>query len=432
MSPLQDISYIESSPFTPVEPSVYLNKLAEIFGGLRWQVRRALLLPPDATRAFSGMGEITAQCVRMLRSFCQVDVMPALGTHTRMTADECRRMFGDAVNPDELIWHDWRNDTVRLGDIPGEYVRKVTGGLSSQPIPVEVNRLLTDPSYDMILSLGQVVPHEVAGMANYSKNIFVGCGGAAMIHATHLTSAAWGIEKVLGEADTPTRKLYDWAHEHCLKDMPLVFLMTVNAMSEGANKVFGFYFGQGRELFTAAAELSAQVNIHWLNQPLKRVVTFMDPEEYKTTWVANKAVYRTRMAIATGGELIVLAPGVTHFGEDPEVDGVIRRHGYRGSREIFSRMKTAPDLQANPSAAAHLMQGSSDGRFAITYAVEAIPTDEIEGVGYSAVEYGAAVKKLFPGGLDKGALPGDGFHTDANGEAFYFIAHPAAGLWKAR
>ncbi|MDR1568936.1 MAG: lactate racemase domain-containing protein [Oscillospiraceae bacterium] len=412
--------------------NVVQSALESALRPLAMRVRKALILPPDATRAFSGVGDITARCVRILREFCSVDVMPALGTHMPMTADESLRMFGDAIDPARLISHDWRGDTIPIGEIPGSYVSAVTDGMFDRPIPAEVNRRLFDPSYDLVLSLGQVVPHEVAGMANYSKNIFVGCGGAQMIHQTHLISAAWGIERVLGEANTPTRALYHYAQENLLTGMPLVYIMTVSAPHDGINRTRGLFIGQGRSLFEEASRLSARINIHWIDHPLKRVVAFSDPEEYKTTWVANKAVYRSRMAIAEGGELIILAPGVSRFGEDAANDSLIRKYGYGGTRKTYELMRAESDLAANPSAAAHMMHGSTDGRFRVTYAVSAISRAEIDSVGYASAAYADMLSLLFTHKFNPSALPEEGLYTDAIGEEFYFLPHPGAGLWKAR
>lgn len=130
--------------------------------------------------------------------------------------------------------------------------------------------------------------------------------------------------------------------------------------------------GRDAECLTEAVKLSQEKNIDFVEQGLKKCVVYLDPGEFKSTWLGNKAVYRTRMAMADGGELIVLAPGVTKFGEDPQVDKLIRKYGYRGrlhTLEEFNKPENQ-DLRDNMGAAAHLIHGSSDGRFTITYAVQ--------------------------------------------------------------
>ncbi|MBR6677893.1 MAG: hypothetical protein IKL23_04080 [Oscillospiraceae bacterium] len=156
---------------------------------------------------------------------------------------------------------------------------------------------------------------------------------------------------------------------------------------------------------------------------MKKVVVYLNAEEFKSTWLGNKSVYRTRMAIADGGELIVLAPGVETFGEDKEIDRLIRKYGYCGREKIIQLCETEPELQANMSAAAHLIHGSSDGRFSITYCTEKATKEEIEGVCFGYVPYSEAVKRYDPATLT------DGWHTLPDGEEFFYISNPALGLW---
>ena len=141
---------------------------------------------------------------------------------------------------------------------------------------------------------------------------------------------------------------------------------------------------------------------------------------------SNKAVYRTRMAIADGGELIVLAPGVDHFGEDPAIDRLIRKYGYCGRLKVLEQFRAPEnqDLRDNMGAAAHLIHGSSDGRFSITYAVRPhITREEIEGVHFKWADYDEMAARYDPRRLSYGynILPG--------GEEVYFIPNPALGLW---
>lgn len=389
-------------------------------------LRKVLLIPPDFTRMHSGAGKITAMYYKMLKDRCQVDVMPALGTHEPMTPDEIKEFFLGVVPQEDVIVHDWREDVVKIGQVPGEFVKEASEGLVCEPIDVEVNKHILDPSYDLIISIGQVVPHEVAGMANYSKNIFVGCGGSSMINQSHMLGAFYGMERIMGRDHSPVRKVFDYAQEHFLKGLPLLYVLTVTTQSEGEVFIHGLFTGNDRNLFEEAVELSQQKNIVYVDKPLKKVVVYLDEKEFKSTWLGNKAVYRTRMAIADGGELVVLAPGIGKFGEDEINDRLIRKYGYVGREKVLELCKHNEDLKNNLSAAAHLIHGSSDGRFSITYAPGKLTREETEGVnlGYAPLE--DMLARYNPKRLK------DGFNTLKDGEEIYYISNPALGLWSCR
>ena len=388
-------------------------------------VKKALLIPPDFTRFHSNAGFITNVYYHALTGRgAQVDILPALGTHVPVTEEEAAAMFGD-VPYEKFIPHDWRNDVVRLGAVPASYLEEITGGLWHDPVSVEVNRLVMDESYDLILSIGQVVPHEVIGMANHSKNLFVGVGGSDMINKSHMVGAVYGMERMMGKDHTPVRKVFDYGMEHFLKDRPIVFVLTVTTAPGGNIHTHGLFIGDTRKVLEKAIELSQEKNIDFVETGIKKCVVYLDPGEFKTTWLGNKAVYRTRMAIADGGELIVLAPGVHRFGEDLQVDKLIRKYGYRGrihTLEQFEKPENQ-DLRDNMGAAAHLIHGSSDGRFTITYAVKEISREEIESVGFRAAGYDETVKRYDPAKLQYG------YNTLPDGEEIYFIPNPALGLW---
>ena len=387
--------------------------------------KRVLILPPDYTRFHSGAGAITQYFYRALTERgAEVDVMPALGTHAPVTESQWERMFGD-IPYEKMIVHDWRRDVVRLGTIPGTYLEEITGGLWREPVDVEINRRVMDPGYDLVISPGQVVPHEVVGMSNHAKNLFVGAGGSAMINASHMVGAVYGLERMMGRENTPVRKLFDYGMEHFLRDRPVLFVLTVTTAPEGRIRTHGLFIGEGRQCFREAVRLAQKTNIDFVPHGLKKCVVWLDPDEFRTTWVGNKAVYRTRMAMADGGELLILAPGVRAFGEDPQIDALIRRYGYRGrlrTLAAFERPENG-DLRENMGAAAHLIHGSSDGRFRITYAVKEIPQEEIRGVGFEAADCDETVRRYDPAALRPG------FNTMPDGEEVFFIPNPALGLW---
>ncbi|MFC2116916.1 D-mannonate epimerase, partial [Bacteroidota bacterium] len=311
-----------------------------------------------------------------------------------------------------------------LGEVPAEYVSEVSGGIVSYPWPAQVNRLLVEGGFDLILSIGQVVPHEVIGMANYNKNVFVGTGGPEGINKSHFLGAAYGMEKIMGRADTPVRRILNYASDHFASDLPIIYVQTVVSPDENRDlKIRGLYIGDDMECFELASELSLKVNFEMLDKSLNKVVVFLDPDEFKSTWLGNKSIYRTRMALADAGELIVLGPGVKEFGEDKTIDALIRKYGYRTSPEILEFVDKNDDLKNNLSAAAHLMHGSSENRFNITYCPGHLSREEIEGVGFSYASLEEMQKKYDPDKLK------DGFNTMPDGEEIFYISNPALGLW---
>ena len=387
-------------------------------------LKKVLILPPDFTRMYSGAGKITAIYYELLKDTCQVDIMPALGTHVPMTKEEWVAFFGEGVPFDRMLVHNWRTDVMKLGEVPASFVSEVSEGLVNNSIDVEVNRAIMDPSYDLILSVGQVVPHEVVGMANYSKNVFVGCGGSSMINSSHMLGAFYGMERIMGKDFSPVRKVFDYAQEHFLKDVPLVYVLTTTTNKGDEVTIHGLYIGADRTGFEAAVKKSQEINLTHMKKRLDKVVVYLDPREFKSTWLGNKAIYRTRMAIADGGELIVLAPAVAHFGEDAENDKLIRKYGYVG-RENVLKLVDAPenqDLRDNLSVAAHLIHGSSDGRFSITYCAGKLTEEEVRGVAFNYAPYEEMTRKYDPAKLT------DGFNT-VDGEEIFYISNPALGLW---
>ena len=401
-----------------------VKAVEEMLNGEEKKFRKVLLLPPDFTRFHSNAGLITEILYEKLSPYCKVDIMPALGTHAPMTTEEIVAMFGQHIPLSCFLVHDWRNDVVALGEVPASFVKDVSEGVMDAPIQVEVNRRIMDPEYDQIFSIGQVVPHEVVGMANYGKNIFVGCGGHAMINATHMLGAMYGMERLMGKDHSPVRKVFDYAQEHFLPPNRIYYILSVTSARQEHITMHGLFGGTTRQGFEQAVELSKQRNITALPEPMEKVVVYLDEQEFKSMWLGNKAVYRTRMMVRDGGELIILAPGVARFGEDVEIDGLIRRFGYKGREQILKWMAAEPDLAANQSAAAHMIHGSSDGRFRITYCTRHLSGEEVEKVGYAYRPYEEALEHYAPKTLT------DGLHT-VNGESFYYISNPALGLWKA-
>lgn len=415
--------FATGSPTTELSTDDLRSALRDCFERLGNR-QRVLALPPDFTRFNSRAGLLTCLTYEYFGSRL-VDVMPALGTHVPMPAWQLDKMFPGL--PHSLIReHRWRDDVVTIGEVPAEFVTRVTDGIWTRPWPAQVNRLLWTGGHDLILSIGQVVPHEVIGMANYNKNVFVGTGGVTGINESHFIGAAYGMERMMGRADTPLRRILNYAQDHFCRHLPLVYVLTVvGANDEGRLVTRGLFIGDDHRCFEQASELSARVNFTVLPEAPQKMVVHLDEEEFHSTWLGNKSIYRTRMAIADGGQLIVLAPGVKTFGEDPQIDRLIRKYGYRTTPEIMQFLKDNEDLQGNLSAAAHLIHGSSEKRFTITYCPGHLSRQEIESVGYEYADLAVMSRRYDPTRLR------DGWQTTADGERFYYISNPALGLWRS-
>ena len=388
------------------------------------KLNKVLIVPPDFTRFHSNAGYITNVYYHALESIAQVDIIPALGTHVKMTKEECAEMFGD-IPYEKFIEHKWRTDVVKVGTVPADYLTKISEGTWVSPVDCEVNKILFE-GYDLILSIGQVVPHEVVGMSNHSKNILVGLGGSRFINASHMVGALYGLERMMGKDNTVTRKLFDYCITNFLNELPILWVLTVTTAPGGIIHTHGLFIGEGRKPLEDAIALSQIKNLDIVEKPIKKCVVYLTPKEFKSTWLGNKSVYRTRMAIADGGELLVLAPGIEKFGEDDTVDLLIRKYGYIGREEVLKLFKTERELKENMGTAAHLIHGSSDGRFKITYAVKRITREEIEGVNFAYEDYDEAAKRYDPEKLQFG------WNTMPDGEEIFFIPNPALGLWMSK
>lgn len=377
---------------------------------------KVLLLPPDITRFHSKSGEITKILCDILPG--NKTIMPTIGTHEPLNDEHKKVMYQD-IPPELFKVHDWRNDVIEIGKIPSDMVNHVSEGRLNYEIPIQINKILIEGDYDLIISIGQVVPHENTGFANHNKNIFVGIGGEETINKSHFLAAVYGMERIMGRIDTPVRKIFNYAEDNFLKDIHIIYVMTVIGRNEDNNLVMkGLFVGDNRETFYLSAELSKKVNITKLNEPLQKVVVYLDPIEYQSHWLGNKAIYRTRMALADGAELIVIAPGLKMYGEDAEIDRLIRKYGYHGTDEILREVKENEDLKRNLVASAHLIHGSSEGRFKIIYAPGHLTKDETQNVGYEWADIKDLLSIYDPSNLK------DGYN-----DGFYYISNPALGLW---
>jgi len=409
------------------------------------RISSVLLIPPDITRFHSRAGLLTGIAYRYFaKAGIDVKVMPALGTHIPLNSSECERMFPDVPQSLFLV-HDWHYDVVELARIDRKWVEKTTAGAVSYDWPVQVNKILRDGGFDLIVSIGQVVPHEVVGMANHSKNIFIGTAGKEAIDRSHFAGAAYGMEKMMGRTDTPIRAMLDEGIRLSGGILPPVLyaLTVISSRSEAEAAALqgksgepavrdslalrGLFCGFGRACFVEAAALARQVNVELLDEPIHKAVVYLEPEEYRTTWLGNKAVYRTRMAMAEKGELLIIAPGLKRFGEDKGLDAMIRKHGYRPSKTIKEKVAKDPELANNLCAAAHMIHGSSEGRFTVRYCPgPLLSRQEIESVGFEWGDITEATARYDVHKLKTG------WNSGSDGEKFFFLPNPALGLWALR
>ena len=387
--------------------------------------KKVLVVPPDQTRIHSRAGEITVLLHKYFKKELK-DILPALGTHTPMTDNQINEMFGDI--PRELFRvHDWRKDVITVGTVDGDMVSQITNGALDYSWPAQLNKLVYKGGHDLIISVGQVVPHEVMGMANYNKNLFVGTGGREGINKSHFIAGVYGMENLMGKADNPVRGMLNYATRNFIPDLPVIYILTVIGYDEAGELVIrGLFIGDDPEVFYTAAKLSLNVNFTILDKPLEKVVVYLDPSEYKSTWLGNKSIYRTRMAMADGGEIIVIAPGLKEFGEDREIDRLVRKYGYIGTPAVLDAVREDEELRQNLGAAAHLIHGSSEGRFSVTYCPGHLSREQIESVRFRYYDIRDAIKKYNPDKMK------DGFNEMPDGEKVFYISNPSLGLWSSR
>ena len=434
--------------------ALFSGALAEVLENIK-PSGGVLIIPPDITRFHSRAGLLACIAAETLeKRKIRFAVLPALGTHRAMSPGEIRRMF-PGIPEQRFLVHDWRNGPVELGRLEADWIAGVTEDAVHFDWPVQINRLLRDggaclggpPS--LIFSIGQVVPHEIAGMSGHGKNILVGCGGKEAIDRSHFAGAVYGMERLMGRTDTPVRRFFDEGLRR-FGDLlpPILWVLTVlsprtageqtpgkaavrgMAPEEGDDGLAlrGLYTGFGRDCFGKAAALARRVNVELLEEPVRKAVVYLDPKEYRSTWLGNKAVYRLRMAMADGGELVILAPGLERFGEDGEIDALVRKYGYRPGAVIRERAAGDGALGSCLGAAAHLIHGSPEGRFTVRYcpgtnaAGPSLGREEIESVGYEWGDLDEALRRYGAPALRPG-------WNTRGGERFFYVPNPALGHW---
>jgi len=412
----------EGGPERTITAAEQEELLRAFISAIPASARRILLIPPDFSRFHSGAGEICCVLYRLLAKNVAMDLLPALGTHRPMTNAEMEQMF-PGIPREKIHVHDWCHGVCSLGEISSDRLRELSGSRVDYPVRVELDRRIVEGKYDAIISVSQVVPHEVVGLAGGNKNLLVGCAGPDTINKSHFLGAVCNMEKIMGRIETPVRQLFNEAEARYLNNFPIKYILTVRSMGDNCGLVTrGLYAGESLSCFEEAARLSQKVNITRV-KPLKKVVVYLDPAEFKSTWLGNKAIYRTRMAIADNGELLILAPGLVEFGEAEVNERMIRKYGYRGTPATLKAVAENEDLRQSLGAAAHLIHGSSEGRFRIIYATGGLKREEIENAGFEYADLNECLAKYDPAKLR------DGYQKVGNEEIFY-ISNPAIGLWQ--
>lgn len=418
--------FAEGSPAAEISDAQSAERISQLLSALknRSPLKRVLLLPPDYTRFHSGAGPLTCQLFEQLTHIhgAHVEILPATGTHFAMSDLELDSMF-PGIPRDRFHVHNFRTSVEDLGTIGEDVLERLSEGKLRCTAKVQLNRLVRGGNWDAVISVGQLVPHEVIGIANQIKNILVGAGGSDMINKSHWLGAVYGMERIMGQPRTPVRALLDHAARSFLGGLPIVYLLTVRARNAAGRLVTrGLFAGDDEQCFLTGSTLCREVNLDCVSHAPRKVVVFLDPDEFKSTWLGNKSVYRSRMAIADDGELVVLAPGVRQFGEDPAIDVLIRKYGYRGTPATLAAVDAHPELASNLSASAHLIHGSSEGRFRITYCPGGLTQEEVEGAGFAYGNLDTMTRRYDPSKLR------DGWNEVA-GEEVFFISNPALGLW---
>ena len=254
------VYYAQGSLDTDLTHDDLRAALSDVFRQLEPR-RKVLALPPDFTRANSMAGPLCSMTYEYFGDRL-TDIMPALGTHVAMPDWQLDRMF-QGVPKHLFRVHDWRNDVITIGEVPAEFVAQATEGIYNKPWPAQLNRLVWQGGHDLILSLGQVVPHEVIGMANYNKNLFVGTGGQLGINESHFIGASYGMERMMGRADTPLRRILNYAQDHFCSHLPLLFVLTViGPRTDGTLAVRGLFIGDDVACFEQAASLLGPGQFH--------------------------------------------------------------------------------------------------------------------------------------------------------------------------
>jgi nickel-dependent lactate racemase len=296
---------------TTLGDTTVATTLAQALGPLALDGKRVLVIIPDGTRTAP-----IPLIYRLLQAqlgplVARLDFLIALGTHKPMSDAAIDKLVGMPAaeraaryQNSAVLNHRWElpESFVTIGTIPEAETATLTGGLLAADVPVALNRLIFD--YDQLIVCGPVFPHEVAGFSGGAKYFFPGIAGADIINFTHWLGALVTSQETIGVKDTPVRRVIHRAARFV--ERPILLL----AMVLKGHDLHGLYTGPLEETWSAAADLSAQLNIAYKPRPFRRVLSLASPI-YEDLWTAAKAMYKTEPVVADGGEAIIYAPQIT-------------------------------------------------------------------------------------------------------------------------
>ena len=322
---------------------------------------RVLAIIPDKTRVDNThlLFPVAAEFLSK-RGVASFDALVAQGTHPAMSKSQKLLKIGRTDFSGQLFDHRWdeSDELITIGELNAETVQQLTMGLIDYAVSVRINKLLAPGIYDKVLVFGATVPHEVAGFAGGAKYFFPGVAGPELTHTTHWLGALAGIENIIGQVETPTRRLIEAAAD--LIDARIISLNTVVSRAEDDELVtYALFAGDIREAFRKAAEVSRQVHIRYTGRKYKKVIALLDPH-YDELWVGGKASYKLGAIIEAGGELIIYAPHLTKLSETH--GALIEKYGYAPLESVRDMLGVSAELRENLCIAAHLAHVAYAGR----------------------------------------------------------------------
>jgi len=343
-----------------LENPVFLSNIIEAALDVIQPGERVLAIIPDKTRD-DNTHELFPIASDFLtkRGVASFDALVAQGTHPSMSVAQKLSKIGNADFRGSLFDHRWDDpdELITLGELSVATVHELTGGLINHAVPVSINKLLAPGIYDTVLVFGATVPHEVAGFAGGAKYFFPGVAGPELTHTTHWLGALAGIENIIGQVETPTRRLIEAAAN--LIPARIISLNTVVSRSDGELVTYALFTGDIKHAFRRAAEVSRQVHIRYTGRKYKRVIALLDPH-YDELWVGGKASYKLGAIIEEGGELIINAPHLTKLSETH--GELIEKYGYAPLESVRDMLGVSEELRENLCIAAHLAHVAYAGR----------------------------------------------------------------------
>ncbi|MFO7678852.1 MAG: lactate racemase domain-containing protein [Chloroflexota bacterium] len=273
--------------------------------------QKVLVLIPDHTRTIP-LPQLFRSLVEILHDCKQLDFMVALGTHPALSEAQLCQLVG--ITPEErrtvyrqvgILNHAWDSPDAltQIGVLPQAQIREIAGErwhpTLGGDVAVNINRAIL--AYDHILILGPTFPHEVVGFSGGAKYFFPGISGADMINVTHWLGALAGVRGTIGIKDTPVRAMIHAAAEHVPTPSTLIALVVVG------KGLAGLFIGDYQSAWSAAADLSSERHIVWVERPFQHILSCAPPM-YDELWTGGKAMYKLEPALAEGGELIIFAP----------------------------------------------------------------------------------------------------------------------------